>query len=69
MELGKRVRARREELGISQVDLGNAIGLHFTFVSEVERGMRNLSLRSLLILSEGLEIDPARLVKGLVWED
>jgi transcriptional regulator with XRE-family HTH domain len=63
------VRARREELGISQVTLGNQIGLHFTFVSEVERGLRNLSLRSLLILAEGLEIDPAKLVKGLVWKE
>lgn len=40
-------------------------GLHFTFVSEVERGLRNLSLRSVLVLAEGLEIDPAKLVKGL----
>jgi transcriptional regulator with XRE-family HTH domain len=47
--------------------LAEKIGLHFTFVSEVERGERNLSLASLLRLAEGLEIDPAQLVEGLRW--
>jgi transcriptional regulator with XRE-family HTH domain len=42
--------------------------LHFTFVSSVERGERNLSLASLLRLAEGLEVNPAVLVDGLKWE-
>lgn len=41
---------------------------HFTFVSEVERGERNLSLSSLLRLAEGLDVDPGELVSGLHWE-
>lgn len=45
--------------------LADRVGLHFTFVSTVERGERNLSLRSLLVLSEGLELDPGDLVTGL----
>jgi transcriptional regulator with XRE-family HTH domain len=48
--------------------LADRIGLHFTFVSEVERGERNLSLSSLLRLAEGLEVDPGELVTGLRWE-
>jgi transcriptional regulator with XRE-family HTH domain len=48
--------------------LAERIGLHFTFVSEVERGERNLSLASLLRLAEGLGVDPSVLVKGLRWE-
>lgn len=47
--------------------LAERIGLHFTFVSSVERGERNLSLSSLLRLAEGLEMDPADLVAGLKW--
>jgi transcriptional regulator with XRE-family HTH domain len=43
------------------------IGLHFTFVSSVERGERNLSLDSLLRLAEGLEMNPSELVDGLRW--
>jgi transcriptional regulator with XRE-family HTH domain len=65
VELGRRVRARRAELGISQMALADRIGLHFTFVSEVERGERNISLSSLLRLAGGLEADPGTLVRGL----
>jgi len=68
VELGRRARARREALDISQMELAERIALHFTFVSEVERGGRNLSLSSLLRLAEGLEINPAALVDGLRWE-
>ncbi len=64
-ELGARVKKRRKKLGLSQMELADRIHLHFTFVSSVERGERNLSLRSLLRLAEGLEIDPGALVKGL----
>lgn len=68
-ELGARVRARRTDLGLSQMALADRVGLHFTFVSEVERGERNLSLVSLLRLAKGLEIDPGDLVDGLSWSE
>jgi len=56
-------------LGLSQMALAEKIGLHFTFVSSVERGERNLSLQSLLRLAEGLEMNPAELVDGLRWNE
>jgi transcriptional regulator with XRE-family HTH domain len=49
--------------------LAEKIGLHFTFVSSVERGERNLSLRSLLRLADGLEVNPAALIDGLHWSE
>jgi transcriptional regulator with XRE-family HTH domain len=64
-ELGRRVQAERKRQGLSQMLLADRIGLHFGFISEVERGQRNLSLISLLRLAEGLGIDPAVLVTGL----
>lgn len=64
-ELGRRARERRLALGLSQMALAERVGLHFTFVSSVERGERNLSLASLLRLAEGLEVDPSELVFGL----
>lgn len=67
IEVGRRARVRRTELGLSQMALAERIGLHFTFVSEVERGERNLSLSSLLRLAQGLEVNPAELVDGLTW--
>ncbi|HVX20772.1 MAG TPA: helix-turn-helix transcriptional regulator [Acidimicrobiales bacterium] len=69
IELGKRARQRRAQLQLSQMALAEVIGLHFTFVSSVERGERNLSLSSLLRLAEGLQMNPAELVDGLRWRE
>lgn len=66
-ELGNRVRRSRLERGLSQMALAEAIDLHFSFVSEVERGIRNISMSSLLRLAEGLSVDPGTLVQGLTW--
>ena len=63
--LGDRIRTRRHQLGLSQEGLADVVGLHWTFVGQVERGTRNLSLHNLLKLAAGLEIDPGKLVKGL----
>jgi transcriptional regulator with XRE-family HTH domain len=66
---GDRVRSRRHELDLSQEALADRAGLHWTFVGQVERGRRNLSLHNLLKLAEALEIDPAKLVEGLTPPD
>jgi len=62
---GARVRARRLELGKSQEKLAQDCGLHWTFVGQVERGRRNLSLINILKIAEGLEVDAGALVSGL----
>lgn len=64
-QLGERARARRQALGLSQEQLADQAHVHWTFVGQVERGQRNLSLHNLLKLAEGLKIDPADLVRGL----
>jgi transcriptional regulator with XRE-family HTH domain len=62
---GARVRTRRHELGKSQEQLADLVGLHWTFVGQVERGQRNVSLHNILKLAEGLGIDPGELVRGI----
>ncbi|MET9260318.1 helix-turn-helix transcriptional regulator [Amycolatopsis sp. NPDC004079] len=64
--LGERVRTFRDDLGISQEKLAALAGVHWTFVSQVERGLRNLNLHNLLKFAAGLQVDPAELVAGLV---
>ncbi len=39
--------------------------IHWTFLGQVERGQRNLSLHNLLKLAAGLGVDPGELVEGL----
>lgn len=62
---GERVRERRHALNLSQEQLADVTGLHWTFVGQVERGRRNLTLHNILKLAEGLQVDPAELVREL----
>jgi len=62
---GARVGARRQDLGKSLEQLAHDAGLHWTFVGQVERGRRNLTLHNILELAAALGVDPAELVKGL----
>lgn len=64
-ELGDRIRAHRERLGLSQIDLAERSHLHFTYVSSIERGRRNPTLTSILRLARGLDIDAGTLIAGL----
>jgi len=52
-------------MGLSQEALAEHIGVHWTFLGQVERGQRNISLHNLLKLAAGLGIDPGELVRGL----
>ena len=63
--IGERVRARRAELGLSQEKVALASGVHWTVISQVERGTRNLSIPTLIKLAQGLQIDPGELLRGL----
>lgn len=62
---GERVRARRNELGWSQEAAADACGVHWTFLGQVERGQRNLTLHNILKVAHGLDLDPGALVSGL----
>lgn len=50
------VRQRREKLGFSQEQLAERASLHRTYVSDIERGTRNSSLKSIEKVSGALGI-------------
>jgi transcriptional regulator with XRE-family HTH domain len=52
---GKIVRARRLEKKLSQEQLADLADLHFTYVSSVERGERNISLENMAKLAKALD--------------
>ena len=56
-EFGLRIRRYRKRLGFSQEELADRSGLHRNYISDVERGRRNVSLDALLRLSRGLGIN------------
>lgn len=54
--LGQVIRNRRTEAGLSQEQLAERSGLHWTYVSQVERGRRNISVDALVRIGEGLGV-------------
>jgi len=64
-EFGRRVKERRDELGLTQEGLADLSHLHWTFVGQVERGRRNLTLHNILKLAAALNTDAGKLVSGL----
>lgn len=52
--LGKTIRERRVALGMSQEELAERSGLHRTYISDVERGIRNLTIGALWFIAHGL---------------
>lgn len=61
--LGRALRAYRTERGFSQEEFADLVGVHRTYMGAVERGERNLTLRSVEKIAEKLEIDPLDLLQ------
>lgn len=62
--LGKRLRSKRSELGLSQEGLANESGLDRSYVGRVERGEHNLTVISLIKICRALRCDVAALTQG-----
>jgi transcriptional regulator with XRE-family HTH domain len=62
---GQRVRELREARDWSQEEMNQHSGLHWTYVGQVERGERNLTLLSIQKIAKGFRIEMAELFKGL----
>jgi transcriptional regulator with XRE-family HTH domain len=60
--LGQTVKSHRLALGLSQEELAHRAGLHRTYISDVERGARNVSLITLHRFAGALKITLSQLV-------
>jgi transcriptional regulator with XRE-family HTH domain len=60
---GTAVRDRRIAAGLSQEKLAEAAGLHPTYVSMVERGIRNPTLDVAARIAKALEVTLPRLIE------
>ena len=62
IELGRRIRERRREAGLSINALAEGAGLNDVFVGQVERGQRDASYSTIRKLSAALGLSPAMLL-------
>lgn len=58
---GTNLRRYRESLGISQEKFAELCGLHRTYISDVERFQRSISLTNVQKIADALEIDAFKL--------
>ena len=62
--VGRNLRAYRQEQGLSQEAFADELGVHRTYMGGIERGERNLTLKSLERMAERIGIDPLRLLQS-----
>ena len=62
--VGLNVKQLRTALGLSQEELAFEIDVHRTYVSGVERGVRNPTVTVLAKIARGLKVTPEQLLKA-----
>lgn len=60
--LGRAIRTERTRYGFSQEGFATHAGIDRTYMSDVERGKRNISLRNLLLIAGALRMHLSELI-------
>ena len=66
--LGKIIAGLRHSAGLSQEELADRAGIHRTYVSQIERGLKSPTIVMLLKLSKALETTPSKIMRQLEAE-
>jgi transcriptional regulator with XRE-family HTH domain len=62
---GRRVRELRVRKRLTQVEFAERLGLDRSYLADVERGNRNISLMNIELISRGLKISLSELFRQL----
>ncbi len=62
---GQVLKQRREALNLSQEELAFEAGLHRTYISLLERGVKSPTLNVLFRLAEALDIPPSQFIQEI----
>jgi transcriptional regulator with XRE-family HTH domain len=60
--VGRNLRAYREANGLTQEAFAEVLGIHRTYMGGIERGERNLTLKSVERLANRIELEPQSLL-------
>lgn len=63
LKLGQKIKEIRIKEGYSQEELASLSKLHRTYISDIERGERNVSVQNIEKIAKALKIDPSELLK------
>ena len=62
-QLARKIRELRQEKGWSQEDLAEVSGLHRTYIGDIERAERNISIDNIEKLAKAFKISITELFK------
>jgi transcriptional regulator with XRE-family HTH domain len=65
VRLGHRIRKLRRKRGWTQVVMAERVGIDRSFLADVERGKRNVSILNLDLLAKGLKVSLSQLFSRL----
>jgi len=63
-EMGRRVRVRREEKGLSRETLADKLGVTSQFVADIEHGNKGISIKKLYALCQILDVPADYILAG-----
>jgi transcriptional regulator with XRE-family HTH domain len=63
------LRTARDKAGISQEQLAERAGLHRTYISQLERGLKSPSLDVIVALARGLRVTPLEFTSRIFSEE
>ncbi|WP_040951528.1 helix-turn-helix domain-containing protein [Gorillibacterium massiliense] len=61
--VGLRIKEIRKAQSLSQEELGEKAGFHFSYIGSVERGEANITLKNLARISSSLNVSVAELLR------
>jgi len=67
--LGRNLRVLRKTKGMSQEEFADALDIHRTYVGGLERGERNVTLKTMERIADALGMDPCDLLLETVREN
>jgi transcriptional regulator with XRE-family HTH domain len=65
VRLGDRIRKLRRRHGWTQAEMSERVGIDRSFLADVERGKRNVSILNLELIAKGLKLSLAQLFSRL----
>jgi transcriptional regulator with XRE-family HTH domain len=65
IRLGERIRKLRKRRGWTQVELAERVGIDRSFLADVERGKRNVSILNLELIAGGFKVSLSQLFSRL----